>query len=34
MAENKRFEKLLQPGYIGKVKTRNRIYKTAASMMS
>ena len=27
------FERLLQPGYIGKVRTRNRIYKTAASMM-
>jgi 2,4-dienoyl-CoA reductase (NADPH2) len=29
----KRLEKLLEPGYIGKVKTRNRIYKTGASMM-
>lgn len=27
------FAKLLEPGYIGKVKTRNRIYKTGAGMM-
>ena len=27
---NTRFEKLLEPGYIGKVKTRNRIVKTGA----
>jgi 2,4-dienoyl-CoA reductase (NADPH2) len=27
------FEKLLEPSRIGTVKTRNRIYKTAASMM-
>jgi 2,4-dienoyl-CoA reductase (NADPH2) len=26
---NKRFQKLLEPSYIGKVKTRNRIIKTA-----
>jgi 2,4-dienoyl-CoA reductase (NADPH2) len=30
MSESKRFEKLLEPGYIGPVKTRNRIIKTAA----
>ncbi len=29
----KRFEKLLEPYHIGKVKTRNRIYKTGATMM-
>lgn len=29
MSQNK-FEKLLEPGYIGKVKTRNRIIKTGA----
>ena len=26
----KKFEKLLEPGYIGKVKTRNRMVKTGA----
>jgi len=26
------FAKLLEPGQIGKVKTRNRIYKSAAGM--
>jgi len=31
-AKSTRFEKLLEPGYIGGVKTRNRIYKTAAAM--
>ena len=31
MASDKRFEKLLEPGYIGPVKTRNRIIKTGAS---
>ena len=30
MAGYTRFEKLLEPGYIGKVKTRNRMVKTAA----
>jgi 2,4-dienoyl-CoA reductase (NADPH2) len=30
MAEQKRFEKLLEPAYIGRVKTRNRMIKTAA----
>ncbi len=30
MAEQKRFEKLLEPAYIGIVKTRNRMIKTAA----
>jgi 2,4-dienoyl-CoA reductase (NADPH2) len=28
---NKRFEKVLEPGYIGKVRTRNRMIKTASS---
>ena len=28
-----RFEKLLTPGYIGPVKTRNRIIKTGAAML-
>ena len=32
MATNKRFEKLLEPGYIGPVKTRNRIIKTGAAL--
>jgi 2,4-dienoyl-CoA reductase (NADPH2) len=32
MADSK-YAKLLEPGQIGKVKTRNRIYKTAAGMM-
>jgi 2,4-dienoyl-CoA reductase (NADPH2) len=27
-----KYEKLLEPGYIGKVRTRNRIYKTAAGL--
>jgi len=27
-----RFKKLLEPAYIGKVRTRNRIIKTAAGM--
>jgi 2,4-dienoyl-CoA reductase (NADPH2) len=27
------YKKLLEPGFIGKVKTRNRIYKSAAGMM-
>jgi 2,4-dienoyl-CoA reductase (NADPH2) len=30
MADNGKFHHLLTPGYIGKVKTRNRIIKTAA----
>ena len=29
-----RYTRLLEPGQIGKVKTKNRIYKTAAGMMS
>ena len=33
MAENTRFEKLLEPAYIGSVRTRNRIYKTGAANM-
>jgi 2,4-dienoyl-CoA reductase (NADPH2) len=33
MASNTRFKKLLEPGYIGKVKTRNRIIKTGAGML-
>ena len=32
MTGNKRFEKLLEPGRIGSVKTRNRIVKTGAGM--
>jgi 2,4-dienoyl-CoA reductase (NADPH2) len=32
MTGQKRFEKLLEPGYIGPVKTRNRIIKTGAGM--
>ena len=34
MDGKKRFAKLLEPGMIGKVKTRNRIYKTGASMLT
>jgi 2,4-dienoyl-CoA reductase-like NADH-dependent reductase (Old Yellow Enzyme family) len=30
MAGKEEFKQLLAPGYIGKVKTRNRIIKTAA----
>jgi len=30
MAESRRFEKLMEPGYIGSLRTRNRIIKTAA----
>ena len=26
------YEKLLEPGYIGRVKTRNRLIKSAAAM--
>ena len=33
MADNKRFEKLLEPFNIGSVKTRNRIIKTGAGML-
>ncbi len=33
MAVDKRFEKLMEPGQIGSVKTRNRIIKTGAGMM-
>jgi 2,4-dienoyl-CoA reductase (NADPH2) len=33
MASNSNYKKLLEPGYIGKVKTRNRIIKTGASML-
>ena len=32
MPINKRFKKLLEPGYIGSVKTRNRMIKTGALM--
>jgi 2,4-dienoyl-CoA reductase (NADPH2) len=32
MISKKRFEKLLEPGHIGSVKTRNRIVKTGAGM--
>jgi len=30
MASSARFEKLMEPGYIGRVRTKNRIIKTAA----
>lgn len=30
---NKKFQKLLEPGYIGPVKTRNRMVKTGAAML-
>jgi len=30
MASRSRFEKLMEPGYIGRVRTRNRIIKTAS----
>jgi 2,4-dienoyl-CoA reductase (NADPH2) len=33
MGANSKFKKLLEPHHIGPVKTRNRIYKTAAGMM-
>jgi 2-enoate reductase len=29
---SKNYERLLEPGYIGPVRTRNRIIKTGASM--
>jgi 2,4-dienoyl-CoA reductase-like NADH-dependent reductase (Old Yellow Enzyme family) len=30
MTSRSRFEKLMEPGYIGQVRTRNRIIKTAS----
>ena len=30
MAKSTKFEKLMEPGYVGRVRTRNRIIKTAA----
>jgi 2,4-dienoyl-CoA reductase (NADPH2) len=33
MALNKKFKRLLEPGYIGKVRTRNRIIKSGAAML-
>ena len=33
MALGKRFERLLEPGYIGKVRTRNRMIKSGAAML-
>ncbi len=33
MTDNARFEHLLEPGYIGSVKTRNRIVKTGAGLL-
>src|SRR4030066_172694 len=33
MTTNRSFRRLLEPGRIGSVMTRNRIYKTGASMM-
>jgi 2,4-dienoyl-CoA reductase (NADPH2) len=32
MGDNPRYQKLLEPGYIGSVKTRNRIIKSGAGM--
>jgi 2,4-dienoyl-CoA reductase-like NADH-dependent reductase (Old Yellow Enzyme family) len=32
MGDNTRYQKLLEPGYIGSVKTRNRIIKSGAGM--
>ncbi len=32
MSDNTRFEKLFEPGYIGKVKTRNRLIKSGAQI--
>ncbi len=34
MSDPNKYAKLLEPGQIGKVKTRNRIYKSAAGMHS
>jgi 2,4-dienoyl-CoA reductase-like NADH-dependent reductase (Old Yellow Enzyme family) len=34
MVTNSKFDKLLEPYHIGPVKTRNRIIKSGASMMS
>jgi 2,4-dienoyl-CoA reductase (NADPH2) len=33
MGHRNNFEKLMEPGYIGKVKTRNRIVKTGAGLL-
>ena len=33
MADNGRYQKLLEPGYIGSVKTRNRVIKSGAGML-
>jgi len=33
MVDRKRFEKLLEPGYIGSVKTRNRMIKSGATLL-
>lgn len=33
MAPEKRYERLLEPGYIGRVKTRNRMIKSGAAML-
>ena len=33
MGHKNNFEKLMEPGYIGKVKTRNRIVKTGAGLL-
>jgi len=32
MSENSRFKKLLEPGFIGKVRTRNRIVKNGTGL--
>src|SRR4030042_3322892 len=33
MASNSNYERLLEPGYIGKVRTRNRMIKSGAAML-
>jgi 2,4-dienoyl-CoA reductase (NADPH2) len=33
MASSKNYERLLEPGYIGKVRTRNRMVKSGAAML-
>ena len=33
MADNGKYQKLLEPGYIGSVKTRNRVIKSGAGML-
>ena len=33
MASNRKFERLLEPGYIGTVRTKNRMIKSGAAML-